>query len=227
LWNLGEASYTVAQRDGDVAGVAYGLGSLIGATQITEAVAGDDFLTGQALAGLDRWGTAFQGISSLSGVAALGVGVAGQLDLGGFFGRTAGGSTAVPEAFIRELRGGGSWLMTDEQFAKFAEGKSVIGRADGQSMTSAARMNQLMEETGGDPVLLGEKLGVSWMPGTQLVRMDVSDPLMFNPRLPNASMAGAGPLFTPGGITAGGVPEIVTDQLPWYQVWATPVVPVQ
>jgi YD repeat-containing protein len=89
LWNLGEASYTVAQRDGDVAGVAYGLGSLIGATQITEAVAGDDFLTGQALAGLDRWGTAFQGISSLSGVAALGVGVAGQLDLGGLFGRTA------------------------------------------------------------------------------------------------------------------------------------------
>lgn len=45
--------------------------------------------------------------------------------------------------------------------------------------------------------------------------------------LPSASMAGAGPLFTPGGFTAGGVPEIVTDQLPWYQVWATPVVPVK
>jgi hypothetical protein len=38
---------------------------------------------------LDRWGTAFQGISVLSGDAALGVGVAGQLDLGGLFGRTA------------------------------------------------------------------------------------------------------------------------------------------
>jgi hypothetical protein len=62
LWNLGEASYTVAQRDGDVAGVAYGLGSLIGATQITEAVAGEDFLTGQALTGLDRWGAAFKGL---------------------------------------------------------------------------------------------------------------------------------------------------------------------
>jgi hypothetical protein len=88
LWNLSEASYTVAQRDGDVAGVAYGLGSLIGLTQITEAVAGENFLTGQALTGLDRWGTAFQGISVLSGDAALGVGVAGQLDFSGLFGRT-------------------------------------------------------------------------------------------------------------------------------------------
>ena len=65
-----------------------GRGSLIGATQATEAIEGENFLTGQALTGLDRWGMAFQGISVLSGDAALGVGVAGQLDFSGWF-RTA------------------------------------------------------------------------------------------------------------------------------------------
>lgn len=94
-------------------------------------------------------------------------------------------------------------------------------------MTSATRMNQLVEETGGDPFLLGKKLGVPWQPGTQLVRMDVSNPLLFDPRLPSAPMTGVNSSFVPGGFTIGGVPEIVTGQLPWYQVWATPVVPVQ
>jgi hypothetical protein len=98
LWNLGEASYTVAQRDGDVAGVAYGLGSLIGATQATEAIEGENFLTGQALTGLDRWGMAFQGTSAASGVAAVGLSIAGidsPLDFGGWF-RTAAAESAAP-----------------------------------------------------------------------------------------------------------------------------------
>ena len=54
-----------------------GLGSPIGATQATEAVEGENFLTGQALTGLDRWGVAFQSISAASGVAAVGLGIAG------------------------------------------------------------------------------------------------------------------------------------------------------
>ena len=132
-------------------------------------------------------------------------------------------STAVPEAFAKELQGGGSWMMTQAQFRQYAEGQALIGRTEGQFMTSATRMNQLIEETGGDPVLLGQKLGVQWEPGTQLIRMDASNPLLFNPRLPNASMIGANPSFIPGGFTIGGVPEIVTDQLPWQEVWATPV----
>ena len=116
-------------------------------------------------------------------------------------------------------------MMTVQQLDEFARGEALTGRADGQFMTSATRMNQLMEETAGDPVLLGQALGRQWAPGTQLIRMDVSDPLAFNPRIPNASMSGAGPLFRPGGLTSGGVPEVVTDQLPWFQVWATPVIP--
>ena len=75
-----------------------GLGSLIGATQATEAVEGENFLTGQALTGLDRWGVAFQSISAASGVAAVGLSIAGidsPLDFGGWF-RTAAAESAAP-----------------------------------------------------------------------------------------------------------------------------------
>ena len=99
-----------------------GLGSLIGATQATEAVEGENFLTGRALTGLDRWGMAFQGISAASGVAALGLGIAGidsPLDFSGWFRTAAEESTAdtvvrfgphmerpLPESISSTFRGG-------------------------------------------------------------------------------------------------------------------------
>ena len=46
---------------------------------------------GEASNGSVGWGTAFQGISVLSGDAALGVGVGRRLDFSELFGRTAGG----------------------------------------------------------------------------------------------------------------------------------------
>jgi RHS repeat-associated protein len=131
---------------------------------------------------------------------------------------------ASTSAFAKDMQGGGSWLMTEAQFNLYAKGAQTIGRADGQFMTSATRMNQLIQETGGNPALLGQRLGVSsWGPGTNLLRMDVTNPMLFNPRMPTGSMSGANPLFRPGGFTSGGVPEIVTDPLPWQQVWSTPV----
>ena len=115
--------------------------------------------------------------------------------------------------------------MTKDQFVRYAEGKAVVGRADGQFMTSATRMNHLIHLTGGDPVLLGKALGVEWQPGTQLIRMDVADPLLFNARMPEASMSGANSMCRKGGLTSGGRPEIATDPFPWQQVWFTPVLP--
>ncbi len=123
-----------------------------------------------------------------------------------------------------ELKGGGSYLLTAEQFEEFVQGRTLIGRLDGQFMTSARRMNNLIYERGGDPVLLGKKLGVNkWKQETDLIRIDVLDPLSFNPRLPESSMGGANSLFRQGGVTSGGVLELVTDQLPSQNVWATPL----
>ncbi len=70
LLSLGGASVSVGERDGVVAGIAYGTGSLVGATQLTESYAGKNFLTGQYLDGADRWSMAFQGLSAASGAAA-------------------------------------------------------------------------------------------------------------------------------------------------------------
>ena len=130
LWNLGEASYTVAQRDGDVAGVAYGLGSLIGATQATEAIEGENFLTGQALTGLDRWGMAFQSISAASGVAAVGLSIAGidsPLDFSGWF-RTAAAKNATPfQQIMANLQG--MDFSTAPNTAVFFSGEGSSGMA--------------------------------------------------------------------------------------------------
>ena len=130
----------------------------------------------------------------------------------------------ITSAFAQELKGGGSWLMTERQYLAYAKGQPFIGRTDGQFMTSARQMSQVIYDVGTDPVALGERLGVSgWTANTRLIRMDVADPLSFNPRLPNGSMSGANTLFRPGGATVGGLSEIATDPLPASQVWATPL----
>jgi RHS repeat-associated protein len=136
---------------------------------------------------------------------------------------TAGDS--ISSVLFREAEGGGSWLQTKRQFDDYARGMNIIGRADGRFMTSSVRMNQLIAQTGGGPVKLGKLLGVDWGPGTTLIRMDVSDPLLLNPPMPTSSMSGANSMFRLGGFTSGGVSEFVTDQLPGYQVWSSPVMP--
>ena len=63
-------SYTVGQEHGALAGIGYGLGSPIGLTQAAQAIAGENFLTGQALTGLNRWAMGVQALSAASGSAA-------------------------------------------------------------------------------------------------------------------------------------------------------------
>ena len=104
-----------------------GLGSLIGATQATEAVEGENFLTGQALTGLDRWGMAFQSISAASGVAAVGLSIAGidsPLDFTGWFRTAAEESTAADvSGLIFTFRGDSGDISTI--FAEAIEAKGT------------------------------------------------------------------------------------------------------
>jgi hypothetical protein len=127
-------------------------------------------------------------------------------------------------AFMQELEGGGSLLMTQEQYVLHAKGQPMIGRPDGQFMTSAKRMNQILATEGDDTVAISRALGLNdWTADTRGVRMDVLDPLRFRPRLPSRTMKGANASFKAGGDTSGGAPEIATDQLPASAVWATPL----
>ena len=134
----------------------------------------------------------------------------------------------ISPSFSAELEGGGSWLMTSTYYDKFAAGKSLLGRPGvngGQFMTSSTQMNNLIAETGGDTTLLANRLGTTWGVSESLVRMDVSDPLWFNPQLPTSTTAGANSLFRSGGATVGEVSEVVTDLLPASHVYATRVTP--
>ena len=75
-------------------------------------------------------------------------------------------------------------------------------------------MDAAIAETTGEPVALGEKLGLEFEPGEKLYRVDIQDPLSMNPRVPNANLSGAGEKYLPGGKTSGGLPEFVIDQIP-------------
>ncbi len=193
LWNLGEASYTVAQRDGDVAGVAYGLGSLIGATQATEAVEGENFLTGQALTGLDRWGVAFQSISAASGVAAVGVSIAGidsPLDFSGWFRRTAEESEAlIPRTFARVVPGNIS--------------PTTLGVTDQVFVTDAASLRGL------NAGQIAAKLEIPAAASFKVIEFASEGVNGFAVPIRNAS-----PGFVGNGFTSGGLPEFVVPNGP-------------
>ena len=138
-------------------------------------------------------------------------------------------SNEVSAKVKKDLDGGGSYLLTDEQFEKFAkpamnDGRPV-GRPDGQFQTSAKEMNQVIAETAGDSAKLGEKFGVDGWDGKTLIRMDVETPNDLNPRLPSKSDSGSNDHFISGGKTKGGVSEVVTDPRPSNKVWPTEVIP--
>lgn len=88
----------------------------------------------------------------------------------------------------------------------------VMGRTDGLFVSSPNYISSLLERTGGNNTLIKSELGMEpqyW--NGQLVRIDVSNPLGMNPRLPSGLESGANSLFMRGGFTPAGAPEIVID----------------
>ncbi|MDX3775573.1 hypothetical protein QE250_15755 [Chromatiaceae bacterium AAb-1] len=128
---------------------------------------------------------------------------------------------------LNDLDRGGSYLMTETDFKKYAEpalnNNYPLGRPDGQFMTTSKEMNQAILDTGGDSKRLGELFGVDTWNGQNLIRIDVDNPTSLNPRLPSKNNSGANDNFIPGGKTSGGVSEIITDVIPPEKVWTTPV----
>ncbi|PJA43177.1 MAG: hypothetical protein CO182_00630, partial [Lysobacterales bacterium CG_4_9_14_3_um_filter_62_6] len=51
-------------------------------------------------------------------------------------GTGAAAQNTVGGAFTAQLEGGGAWLMSENKYRRFVEGKGLVGRADGQFMTS-------------------------------------------------------------------------------------------
>lgn len=51
-----------------------------------------------------------------------------------------------------------------------------------------------------------------------LVQVDIPEPLSRNPRMPTGLEDAANKLYTRGGYTSGGTPEMVIDPVPWSDV---------
>ncbi len=138
----------------------------------------------------------------------------------------AGGSSQndVSPEIRKEMKGGGSYLMTEKKYDRYVEGKDMVGREDGQFMTTSKEMNKIIDETGGDSNKLADKLSNNNLRNQPLIRVDVESPQTLDPRLPNSTMSGANEDFLKNGKTKGGVSEFVTDPIPAVKAWFTPVV---
>jgi hypothetical protein len=136
-----------------------------------------------------------------------------------------GSAVDIGEHF-RSFESGGSYLIPKGGYDAYVAGKAIVGRPDGQFMTSKVAMDDLLRQTGGSTELIKARLGIppdAWM--DPLIRIDILRPLAFNPRLPSGAEMGANSQFVRGGITSGRMPEIVTDQIPSSSITATQVIP--
>ena len=129
------------------------------------------------------------------------------------------------KTIVEELEGGGTWFLTEKQYYEFIAGRNIVGRADGQFMISSKAANQIIHKAGGSTSKIAKSLGTEWTSGQKLMRVDVTNPLKYNVRLPKSGMSGANTKFIPGGKTSGKIPEVVTDPLPITEIWITPVKP--
>jgi hypothetical protein len=116
---------------------------------------------------------------------------------------------------VEDFRQGGSFLVTQEGYEEFIAQTPLIGRADGQFLTTSRAMDDLLKAANGDVGVIKSKLGI---PADQwngpLIRIDVPSPLLYNARLPSGLEGGANSQFMWGGFTKGGMPEIVTNPIP-------------
>jgi hypothetical protein len=127
------------------------------------------------------------------------------VDIGGNFGKFENGASILAPADILD---------------KY----SVVGRADGLFVSSPAYINALLQRTGGNNTLIKAELGIEpqyW--SGPLVKIDISNPLRNNPRLPSGLESGANSLFIRGGFTPSGAPEIVIDPVLKKSVISVPV----
>ncbi|MDQ3233187.1 MAG: DUF1036 domain-containing protein [Pseudobdellovibrionaceae bacterium] len=116
---------------------------------------------------------------------------------------------------------GASYLVPKDILDDF--GRELLGRSDGQFISTATDINEILKKAAGDVRIIEAELGLppgSWQtnPATGkkriIVRIDVPDPKALNLRMPTGNEAAANPLWMPGGVLPNGKLEAVVDQIP-------------
>jgi hypothetical protein len=123
----------------------------------------------------------------------------------------------LPDSHKAEFADGASFFVPASKWKILKAKLTKMGYADGLFVTSRAEADRLVVT--GDLASVKKRLGIpadQW--NEPLVRLDVSDPLARNARLPTGKEEGANKLFVPGGYTIGGAPEMVIDPVPISQL---------
>lgn len=147
----------------------------------------------------------------------------------------AGGKLAPEEyldpsfiaSHLNQFSGKASYVVTTDVFIRRVEGQPMVGRPDGQFLSSAADIDEALRQAAGDPRKLEQILGFpnGHFGNGGVVRVDVLNPETLNPRLPSGIEGGANEFWIPGGQTSGGAVEIVTDQIPQSNLITNTVIP--
>ena len=109
---------------------------------------------------------------------------------------------------------GGAYLVPTDALDTY--GRDLVGRPDGQFISPASEIDDLLNFANGDISIIEKALGIpsgAWQ-GKQISRIDISNTFAHNRRLPSGNEAGANEYWIPGGLTSGGKLEAVVDPIP-------------
>jgi len=115
---------------------------------------------------------------------------------------------------IGQFDRGASYLVPKEALDTW--GRDMIGRPDGQFVSPAPELDDLIYRTQGDLAKIEKELGIPegmWQ-GKEFARIDVANPRALNIRVPSGNEGGANGLWIPGGRLPTGQLEATLDQIP-------------
>ena len=112
---------------------------------------------------------------------------------------------------------GGSYLLSNNAYEDYVQGKDMIGRPDGQFMIPSNQMDELVKNNPDNPREWEKQLGLEdgSLGNTKVRRVDVYNPQDYEPRLPTSDLSGSNDKFLEGqGKVPGGQDECVINQFP-------------
>ncbi len=128
---------------------------------------------------------------------------------------------------LLKFHGKSSYLITGDQFDAFVAGRNVIGRADGQFISTSQKVDEVLAKANGSVSKIETELGIptgTWQNKGGIYRIDIHNPENLHLRIPKGSETGANEFWHPGGITSGGVIEAVVDEIPKNMFTATQII---
>ncbi len=111
---------------------------------------------------------------------------------------------------------GGSYLISNNNYEDYIQGRDIIGRPDGQFMIPSNQMDDLINNYPNDPREWERQLGLdrNSLGDTDIHRVDVYNPDNYEPRLPSSELSGSNDKYIDGGKVPGGQDECVINPFP-------------